>query len=416
LYERAAKGALHDSQERSRDVNLQIVDDIVNEWKARFRCTTGTSNISPPAVADPNSPTPWPSLSDLLVVEDVIKDVLIWLHDPFTHSLAMWLYDDKKACTSLVAQVVAKVLSQRKELSATYFFPGSPTPDIHTVVPTIAYQLGRKRPAVKSYISTALEGDIAILHSNLRKQMKKLVVNPLTHAPERGEPLITSKVILIHALEDFEEGESKDVLDALIKALASIQNYPFAQRLLIIGRPTPALREYLSRLPEGSILQRSINNKNWQAREEDISRGQEALRRVEEMEARAKKFEDELEQLEKAMAERKQEAEEQERILKKRLEEAKRQGTDLEGEEEQLQKRAKEIDNKRKQLWSEEQDLAKSAQGVGMSPGRIAVGKQGSQLRFADKFQRVFGRKEPEPICIAYCRFTSLFCFPEADS
>ena len=117
LYEHVAKGALHDSQERSRDVDLQIVDDIINEWKARFRM----SSIS---AADPKSPAPWPSesLSDLLVVEDIIKDVLIWLLDPFTHSLAMWLYDDKNACTSLVAQVVAEILSQRKELSATYFF------------------------------------------------------------------------------------------------------------------------------------------------------------------------------------------------------------------------------------------------------------------------------------------------------
>ena len=395
---------------------MQIVDDIVNEWKARFQCTTSTSSIAAPAVGDPKSPAPWPSLSDLLVVEDVIKDVLLWLHDPSTHCLAMWLYDDEKAYTSLVAQVLAKVLNQRKELSATYFFPGNPTPDIRTVVPTIAYQLGRKRPAIKSYISAALEEDIAILHSNLYKQMKKLVVNPLTRAQEPGEILVTSNVIVIHGIEDFEEGELQNVLDDLIKALTSIQDCPSAQRLLLIGRPTPAVREYVSKLPERSILQRPIKKKNWQAREEDISRGQEALRRVEEMEARAKQFKEELGQLEEAVAKRKQEAEEQEGILKKRLEEAERRDADLKREEEQLRQRAKEIDRKRKELWSEEQNLTRtrSPQGVVANSERISPVPQ---LGFAGKFftQRVFGRREPEPACIAYCRFT-LFYFPEADS
>ena len=396
LYERAAKGALHDSQERSRDVDWQIVDDIVNEWKARFQCT---SSIAAPAVEDPKSPAPWPSLSDRLVVEDVIKDVLLWLHDPRTHSLAMWLYDDKKAYTSLVAQVVAEILSQRKELSATYFFPGDPVPDIHTVVPTIAYQLGRKRPAIKSRISATLEEDLAILHSNLHKQMKKLVVNPLTYDPEPGEPLVTSNVIVIHGIEDFEEGELQNVLDELIKALISIQICPSAQRLLIIGRPTPALQEYLMKIPEQFILQRPIKKKNWQAREEDISRGQEALRRVEEMEARAKQVKEELRQLEKAVAD-------QERILKKRSEGAKHQ------EEEP---RVKGIDKKQKLLLPEAQNLtrARSAQAVVASSERIAVAQSG----FAGNFftQRVFGRREPELACIAYCCFT-LFYFPEADS
>ena len=400
LYERVAKGALHDSHERSRDVDLQIVDDIVNEWKARFRGTISTSSIAALAIEDPKSPAPGLSLS---VVEDVIKDVRLWLHDPSAYSLAMWLYDDKKACTSLVAQVVAEILSQRKELSATYFFPGNPTQDIHTVVPTIAYQLGRERPAVKSYISAALEEDIAILHSNLPKQMKKLVVNPLTHAQEPGETLVTSNVIVIHGIEDFEEGEFHN-LDELIKALTSIQSYSFAQRLLIVGRPTPALRAYLLKLPEQSIFQRPIKKKIWQAREEDISLGQKALRHIEKTGAQARQGE-ELGRLKKAMAKRNQELEAQEEISKKRLEEVERREANLKREEEKLQQRAKEIDMRWKQ-----------------------GGKQGPSLGIIDKFfkQRFFGRRLPidgelhiqvaahdelEPVCIAYYFFYSLLLY-----
>ena len=382
LYERVPKGALHDSdsQECSRDVDLQIVNDIVNEWKAHFRRTISTSSISTLAVEDPKSPAPGLSLSELLMVEDVIKDVLLWLHDPSAHSLAMWLYDDKKAYTSLVAQVVAEILSQRKELSATYFFPGNPTPDIHTVVPTIAYQLGRKRPAIKSYISAALEEDIAILDSNFHKQMEKLVVDPLTRAQEPGEILVTSNVIIIHGIEDFKEREFQNVLDEFI------QNCSFAQRLLIVGRPTPALRAYLSKLPEQSILQRPIDKKIWQAREENISLGQKPSKSIEKMGARARQGE-ELVQLEKAVAKRNQELDAQERILKKRLKEAERREANLKGKEEKLQQRENEIDKRWKQ-----------------------VGMQGSPLGIIKFFKRILGRRH-EPVCIAYNFFYPLLFY-----
>ena len=89
------------------------------------------------------------------MVEDVIKDVFIWLHDPSTHCLAMWVYDDDRPLTSLIGQAVAEILAKRKELSATYFSPrergsdpGTDAPYPALVIPTITYQLVRNIPEV----------------------------------------------------------------------------------------------------------------------------------------------------------------------------------------------------------------------------------------------------------------------------
>ena len=54
---------------------------------------------SPPVSKDP--------LFDALVVEDVIKDIFIWLHDSdsSTHCLAMWVHGDDRA--RIMADVIA---------------------------------------------------------------------------------------------------------------------------------------------------------------------------------------------------------------------------------------------------------------------------------------------------------------------
>src|SRR6266540_1944393 len=114
IYEYIAKDAFHNSQERSEEANLQAVNDIAREWTARLRRMSTLSFVVPPSsTSDSRNP-----LFAALVLEDVIKDIFIWLHDPSTHCLAMWVYDDDRSWTSLIGQAVAKILAKREELSA----------------------------------------------------------------------------------------------------------------------------------------------------------------------------------------------------------------------------------------------------------------------------------------------------------
>src|SRR6266508_2271536 len=126
------------------------------------------------------------SLFDTLVVDDVIKDIFTWLHDPSTHYLAMWVYDDDRSLTSLIGQAVAEILAKRKELSATYFFPREqgtdPGPEAaypSFVIPTIAYQLMRNIPEAEACVEHILTNDVSIFNLKVQDQVAKLVIEPL---------------------------------------------------------------------------------------------------------------------------------------------------------------------------------------------------------------------------------------------
>ena len=110
FHEHIAKGVFHNSQKCSEEANPWNVNNITHQWRECLRRM--------PIPSDSRD-----SLFNALVVEDVIKDIFIWLHDPSTHCLAMWVYDDDRSLTSLIGQAVAKILAKWRELSVTYFFP-----------------------------------------------------------------------------------------------------------------------------------------------------------------------------------------------------------------------------------------------------------------------------------------------------
>ena len=228
-----------------------------------------------------------------LVVDDAIKDVFIWLHDPFTHCPAMWVYDDDRSLTSLIGQAVADTLAKREELAATYFFPskrqrgssnsGNGTAYPSLVVPTIAYQLVRKIPGIEAIVAGTLMRDITILDLKVDEQIAKLVVEPLKEVSKLLKQLPPkANVIVVHGLEDCDNADFQTMfLDAVINGLSSIDPIPFSQRLLVLGRSTDRLQECFSNL-SGQVLQRPVHAQRSWTREQDMDRRYEKMRKDEE--------------------------------------------------------------------------------------------------------------------------------------
>ena len=362
LHEFIAKDAFHNSQERSEEANLQSVNDIAREWTTRLR-----------NMPIPSSGSPSDSLFDALVVEDVIKDIFIWLHDPSTNCLAMWVHDDDRAWTSLIGQAVAEILAKREELAATYFFPrqkdlvnsGTATPYPSFVVPTIAYQLARNIPAVKAQIADILAHEISIFNLKVHEQVAKLVIEPLKRASELLElPITSASVIIVHALEDCDKVDFQTVfLEAFLHGLASIEALPFSQRLLILGRSTENLRECFSRL-SGRILHRPAHIQRWCAREQDIYRREEEVMKAEadlsrKMEDVRRKAES-LQKAWKIQARAKQIEEE----FRHREERFLQQEDELRRRREELVQKEKEIERKSAELRNQQEVLEQSNGGI----------------------------------------------------
>jgi len=215
-------------------------------------------------------------------VDDVIKDVLIWLHDQnATDSRMLWVYDDNRSLTSFIGQAVARILAKRGELVAAYFFPaatlGNSGGDGSHVVPTLAYQLTMNVPAAAISIADTIAHDLAIFDLDIYEQVAKLLVEPLKLASrESVNPSTVHSAIVIHGLDACNDANFQSIfLDSFVHAWESTDAIPFSQRLIVMGPPTAQLRESLGKPNDRLLLSRPIRIQH----PIEISRRDQELRR-----------------------------------------------------------------------------------------------------------------------------------------
>ena len=368
-------------------MNLRNVNDVARQWTARLQRMQIPSDLGG-------------SLFDALVVEDVIKDIFIWLHDPSTHCLAMWVYDDDRTLTSLIGQAVAEILAKRKELSATYFFsrervtdPASDVAYPSFVIPTIAYQLARSIPEVEAFIEHTLANDVSIFNLKVQDQIAKLVIEPLKHTSESLAQLpqrTSANVIVVHALEDCNNDDFQlAFLEEFLHGLASIEATPYSQRLLLLGRSTDHVRECFPNLPPGRLLQRPVHIQRWRTREEEIHRREEKIRKDEE--DLCKKRDHVKQQQEAAQKAWKIQ------LQAKKIEEELRQRESIAGQREDLLlQREAAIDEKEKRLKQIEQEVKEKMAGVERRVEEVKVreGEIKQKMLHIDNKEEEFRQRE----------------------
>ncbi|SRR6266545_4710675 len=135
----------------------------------------------------------------------------------------MWVHDERRDETSLIAQVVAKILHERHELSSSFFSSNTSNQNLDgsRVIPTLAYQLTQTIPQARRSIIHNVSSDLSIFKLDTETQLEKLVVEPLTKA----SPLSMShRFIIIHGLEDFEEDFQRSFLHAVSQALTRLKS------------------------------------------------------------------------------------------------------------------------------------------------------------------------------------------------
>jgi len=269
LLSHASLDAFHDARKRLQEVDNQSLTEVVDRW---------TPYLHAPS-----------SFAESSAVEDVLRDIFTWVCDPrITHFPSMWVNGNNKRQTALIAQAVAKILSQRGELSASFFFSqttGSSKSIAASVIPSIAYQLAEKIDLARSHILHASMNDLTIFDSRLQvqAQMKKLITDPLWKAFE-SHAISRSIFILIHALEDCEDEDDfqASLLDAFSQALEQL-NPEHPLKLLVLGQHTIHLSNCFARLAGRSmVLRRPIDSVHRLVVEEEIYRKEIALRKWEE--------------------------------------------------------------------------------------------------------------------------------------
>jgi hypothetical protein len=238
--------AFRNSYERQKKVYRQM--EAVRDWGPQLLIT---SSITPREF--PLS-VPRINTRDL---EKVVKDVFTWLYAGSSPLSTMWLYDegnDGNERTYCIAQFLADLLGERRDIAASYFYTKSSTPQqvgeyTQSIIPTISLQLTYNIPELETpFAFTALDNPW-IFTRTLDEQMKSLLVDPLqaafTVCEEKSHKF--PRLFLIHGFEDCEDDAFQELfLQAFGKALTVLQQSGIPQKLMLLGRHTPHLRKCFS--------------------------------------------------------------------------------------------------------------------------------------------------------------------------
>ncbi|KAJ2917312.1 hypothetical protein MD484_g3118, partial [Candolleomyces efflorescens] len=184
---------------------------------------------------------------------EVTNELMEWMQDRTAPQRLLCMTGAAGAGKSYLQQTAAKKCGKSGILAASYFISSTdPTRNtVEPIIPTIAYQLGRKNKHLKSSISTVIEEDPLIFDQSLEAQTTAFIVEPFQRMKRTGADLHDLPyVILIDGLDECGSTDPKhkaedrqaELLTAIRRCLLE-NDLPF--RIFIASRPEWAIRTAL---------------------------------------------------------------------------------------------------------------------------------------------------------------------------
>ena len=163
----------------------------------------------------------------------VLNEIESWAKD-FDRSQIFWLNGLAGTGKSTIAQTIAERLFAGGLLGASFFCSRDfeDRSNLHSIFPTIGFQLARKYPDFRSHFVSLLRTNPDVIHESLYNQMQKLIAEPLKEAR-------ISTVVVIDALDECKDDEpSSAFLSVLGRFVEEISEVKF----FITGRPEPRIK------------------------------------------------------------------------------------------------------------------------------------------------------------------------------
>ena len=165
--------------------------------------------------------------------DTVLNEIESWAKD-FDQSPVFWLNGLAGTGKSTIAQTIAERLFAEGSLGASFFCSRDfkDRSDLHSIFPTLAFQLAHKYPDIRSYLVPLLRSNPDIVHESLSNQMQKLIAEPLQKTG-------ISTVIVVDALDECKDDEpSSAILSVLGRFVEEMSEVKF----FITGRPEPRIK------------------------------------------------------------------------------------------------------------------------------------------------------------------------------
>ena len=163
----------------------------------------------------------------------VLNEIESWAKDS-TKSPVFWLNGLAGTGKTTIAQTIAERFFAEDRLGASFFCSRDfeDRSNLHSIFPTLAFQLAYKHPDFRSHLVRLLRSNPDVAHESLYNQMQKLIAEPLRKTG-------ISTVIVIDALDECKDDEpSSAILSVLGRFVAQIPEVKF----FITGRPEPRIR------------------------------------------------------------------------------------------------------------------------------------------------------------------------------
>ncbi|KAF8798299.1 hypothetical protein BYT27DRAFT_7123300, partial [Phlegmacium glaucopus] len=189
--------------------------------------------------------------------EVVLKEIMNWvqrLEGEERRCYFMWLYGSAGAGKSAIAQTIAELCHELKLLAASFFFSRTAAgrSDHSRLIATLTYQLCLSIPEIRTHVEDAIEVDPNIFSLSLEDQLRKLIIEPLSHFhdnPSQYHGRIQPKFIIIDGLD--ECASAIDVQHYVLQILAD--KLPIPMLFLVVSRPEPYIRGFFTTEPMESI-------------------------------------------------------------------------------------------------------------------------------------------------------------------
>ncbi|KAF5325186.1 hypothetical protein D9619_009528 [Psilocybe cf. subviscida] len=126
----------------------------------------------------------------------IIQNAMAWSNEPANGRGARVLYVDIASGQTIVAQHIAELLERQNILLGSFFFHGQAhfQEAEHIFVATLAYQLTVSMPQTKRLILQVIRADPFIFTRDLRKQLQRLIIEPMSFALSSQRPDIKTGI------------------------------------------------------------------------------------------------------------------------------------------------------------------------------------------------------------------------------
>jgi hypothetical protein len=176
---------------------------------------------------------------------ELLNEVMDWFADDGPS--VYWLRGLAGTGKTAIARSVADLAEQQGLLGGCFFFSRTDTAlqSAKVVLPTIAYQLAKWRPALRQPLCDAIDSDWEIAERTMKEQTEYLFVQALSG--------ITSPVpralLVVDALDEcnkIDGCEGGPLVPLLVRCLGQL---PFSLKLFITSRDEPSIRRMVDSLP-----------------------------------------------------------------------------------------------------------------------------------------------------------------------